>query len=315
MTHAMIFDAVRTPRGKGKKDGSLHEVKPVDLLAGLLVKLQKRHGFDPAALDDVVMGVRLAGRRAGLGDRQDRGAQGRLGRQGRGHADQPLLRLGPRGREHRRAEGGERLGGPGRRRRRREHVARADRLRRRRLGAGPGHQLRDRLRAAGHRRRPDRDARRLGPRGRRPLRADLAAARRGGAGGGPLRPLGARRSTTRSASPLLERDEFIKPRTTLEGLGQLKVAFAELGAMGFDAVALAALSAGRADRARAHRRQLVGHRRRRRGGADRQRGQGPRARPERRAAASSRPRSPAPTRPSCSPGRCRRRARRSPRRA
>ena len=32
MTHAMIFDAVRTPRGKGKKDGSLHSVKPVDLL-------------------------------------------------------------------------------------------------------------------------------------------------------------------------------------------------------------------------------------------------------------------------------------------
>ena len=57
MTHAMIFDAVRTPRGKGKKDGSLHEVKPVDLLAGLLVKLQQRHDFDPAALDDVVMGV------------------------------------------------------------------------------------------------------------------------------------------------------------------------------------------------------------------------------------------------------------------
>ena len=39
MPNAMIFDAVRTPRGKGKKDGSLHEVKPVDLLAGLLVKL------------------------------------------------------------------------------------------------------------------------------------------------------------------------------------------------------------------------------------------------------------------------------------
>ena len=48
MPHAMIFDAVRTPRGKGKKDGSLHEVKPVDLLAGLLVKLQQRHDFDPA---------------------------------------------------------------------------------------------------------------------------------------------------------------------------------------------------------------------------------------------------------------------------
>ena len=38
MTDAMIFDAVRTPRGKGKKDGSLHEVKPVDLLAGLLTR-------------------------------------------------------------------------------------------------------------------------------------------------------------------------------------------------------------------------------------------------------------------------------------
>src|SRR3954463_4145194 len=57
MPHAMIFDAVRTPRGKGKKDGSLHEVKPIDLLAGLLVQLQQRHGFDPAELDDVVMGV------------------------------------------------------------------------------------------------------------------------------------------------------------------------------------------------------------------------------------------------------------------
>jgi len=38
---------------------------------------------------------------------------------------------------------------------------------------------------------------------------------------------------------ILERDEFIKPRTTLEGLGALKLAFGELGAMGFDAVALA----------------------------------------------------------------------------
>src|SRR5438034_5805241 len=57
MAHAMIFEAVRTPRGKGKKDGSLHEVKPIELLAGLLTQLQKRVGFDPAQLDDVVMGV------------------------------------------------------------------------------------------------------------------------------------------------------------------------------------------------------------------------------------------------------------------
>ena len=57
MTEAFVFDAVRTPRGKGKKDGSLHEVKPVDLLAGTLTALKERHDFDTAAVDDVVMGV------------------------------------------------------------------------------------------------------------------------------------------------------------------------------------------------------------------------------------------------------------------
>ena len=57
MTEAYVFDAVRTPRGKGKKDGSLHEVKPINLLSGLLSDLQKRHQFDTAMVDDVVMGV------------------------------------------------------------------------------------------------------------------------------------------------------------------------------------------------------------------------------------------------------------------
>ena len=57
MTEAYVFDAIRTPRGKGKKDGSLYEVKPVNLLAGLLSDLQKRNQFDTAQVDDVVMGV------------------------------------------------------------------------------------------------------------------------------------------------------------------------------------------------------------------------------------------------------------------
>ncbi|HSN31096.1 MAG TPA: beta-ketoacyl synthase N-terminal-like domain-containing protein, partial [Ideonella sp.] len=56
MSEALIFDAIRTPRGKGKKDGSLHEVKPVDLLAGTLTALQRRHGFPTELVDDVVMG-------------------------------------------------------------------------------------------------------------------------------------------------------------------------------------------------------------------------------------------------------------------
>ena len=56
---AFVYDAIRTPRGKGRKDGALHEVKPVDLLAGTLATLQRRHGFDTARVDDVVMGLSL----------------------------------------------------------------------------------------------------------------------------------------------------------------------------------------------------------------------------------------------------------------
>jgi acetyl-CoA C-acetyltransferase len=57
MTEAFVFDAIRTPRGKGKKDGSLYEVKPINLLAGLLTDLQQRYQFDTALVDDIVMGV------------------------------------------------------------------------------------------------------------------------------------------------------------------------------------------------------------------------------------------------------------------
>ena len=50
---AFIYDALRTPRGKGKKDGSLHEVKPVDLLAGLLKGMQERHNLDTKKVDEI----------------------------------------------------------------------------------------------------------------------------------------------------------------------------------------------------------------------------------------------------------------------
>ncbi|EAQ95747.1 acetyl-CoA C-acetyltransferase [Congregibacter litoralis] len=53
---AFIYDAVRTPRSKGKPGGSLHEVKPLDLGAGLLRELQQRHDLDTSYVDDVVMG-------------------------------------------------------------------------------------------------------------------------------------------------------------------------------------------------------------------------------------------------------------------
>jgi len=52
---AYIFEALRTPRGK-KKDGSLHELTPTDILAKLLKSLQQKHDLDTSQVDDVIMG-------------------------------------------------------------------------------------------------------------------------------------------------------------------------------------------------------------------------------------------------------------------
>jgi acetyl-CoA C-acetyltransferase len=58
MAEAFVYDHIRTPRGKGKKVGTLHEVKPVDLVVTLLDEVRKRNdGFDPDRVDDVVLGV------------------------------------------------------------------------------------------------------------------------------------------------------------------------------------------------------------------------------------------------------------------
>lgn len=56
MPSALIFDTVRTPRGKGKKDGSLHQATPVWLLNNLLTALQQRNNLDTSLVDDVVLG-------------------------------------------------------------------------------------------------------------------------------------------------------------------------------------------------------------------------------------------------------------------
>jgi len=54
---AYVYEAVRTPRGKGR-NGSLHATKPVDLAAGLVEELRRRMPtLDPACIDDVVLGV------------------------------------------------------------------------------------------------------------------------------------------------------------------------------------------------------------------------------------------------------------------
>ena len=58
MSEAYIYEAIRTPRGKGKKTGALHGVKPIDLVVGLIDELRSRHpGLDPQTIDDIVLGV------------------------------------------------------------------------------------------------------------------------------------------------------------------------------------------------------------------------------------------------------------------
>ena len=82
MPDAFIFDTVRTPRGRGKADGSLHEVTALSLAAQALGAIKDRHdGLDPSMVEDVVMGcvdpvgeaggdiARVAALVAGYGDK------------------------------------------------------------------------------------------------------------------------------------------------------------------------------------------------------------------------------------------------------
>ncbi|MBA4194141.1 MAG: acetyl-CoA acetyltransferase, partial [Comamonadaceae bacterium] len=237
MTHAFIYDAVRTPRGKGKKDGSLHEVKPVDLLAGVLTALQQRQGFDTAAVDDVVMGVvspigeqgsviaKVAALKAGW-DWRCSGVQiNRFCASGLEAVNLAAMKV---------ASGWEDLvvaGGV-------ESMSRVP------IGSDGGAWAQDPA---------TNSATLFVPQG---IGADLiatlegfsradvdayalesqrraAAARAEGRFRGSVVPV-----TDFLGQTLLTEDEFIKPHTTLEGLASLKPAFEQLGAMGFDAVAL-----------------------------------------------------------------------------
>ncbi|MCA1190809.1 MULTISPECIES: acetyl-CoA C-acetyltransferase [unclassified Saccharopolyspora] len=58
MSEALVYEAIRTPRGRGKKTGSLHGTKPISLVVGLVDELRRRHpGLDPELIDDLVLGV------------------------------------------------------------------------------------------------------------------------------------------------------------------------------------------------------------------------------------------------------------------
>jgi acetyl-CoA C-acetyltransferase len=58
MAEALVYEAVRTPRGRGKQNGSLHGTKPISLVVGLIDEVRRRlPGLDPALIDDIVLGV------------------------------------------------------------------------------------------------------------------------------------------------------------------------------------------------------------------------------------------------------------------
>jgi len=237
MTEAYVFDALRTPRGKGKKDGTLHEVKPIDLLAGLLTELQARHRFDTAAVDDVVMGIvspvgeqgsvlpKVAALKAGW-DFRCAGVQvNRFCASGLEAVNMAAQKV---------RSGWEDLvvaGGV-------ESMSRVP------IGSDGGAWAQDPA---------TNSATLFVPQG---IGADLIATLDGytRADVDAFALESQRRATAARAAgyfknsvvpvrdfigqAILAEDEFIKPHTTLEGLGALKASFEQLGGMGFDAVAL-----------------------------------------------------------------------------
>jgi acetyl-CoA C-acetyltransferase len=237
MTEAYVFDALRTPRGKGKKDGTLHEVKPIDLLVGLLTELQARHRFDTAAVDDVVMGIvspvgeqgsvlpKVAALKAGW-DWRCAGVQvNRFCASGLEAVNLAAQKV---------RSGWEDLvvaGGV-------ESMSRVP------IGSDGGAWAQD---PATH------SETMFVPQG---IGADLIATLDGytRADVDAFALESQRRATAARAAgyfkhsvvpvrdfigqTILAEDEFIKPKTTLEGLGALKPSFEQLGSMGFDAVAL-----------------------------------------------------------------------------
>jgi hypothetical protein len=104
MTDAFIYDHVRTPRGRGKPDGSLHEVSTLGSRPALK-RCASATISTPKLVDDVVIRLRRSGRRSGRRRRARRRARMPTTATCAGRADQPLLRLGPRCGEFRRRAG------------------------------------------------------------------------------------------------------------------------------------------------------------------------------------------------------------------
>ena len=101
MPDAFIYDHVRTPRGRGKVDGALHEVTALNLASQALGAIRDRNQLDTSQVDDVVMGVVDPIGEAGANIARLAALVAGYRRQRRRRADQPLLRLGARCRQFR----------------------------------------------------------------------------------------------------------------------------------------------------------------------------------------------------------------------
>ncbi len=234
---AFIYDAVRTPRGRGKKDGALHEVKPVSLLAGVLSAIETRNDLDTARVDDVVIGCvtpigeqgsviarsaallagwdwRAAGQQVNRFCASGLEAVNLAAQKVRSGWEDVVVAGGvesmsrvPMG-----SDGGAWYGDP------ETNLA---------IGFIPQGISADLLATLDGVTRADVDA--FAQRSQR----KAGAAWQAGAFCRSIVPV-----ADRNGLPILERDEHLRPETTLEGLASLKPSFAGVGAMGYDAVAL-----------------------------------------------------------------------------
>ena len=190
MPDAFIYDHVRTPRGRGKVDGSLHEVTALNLASQALGAIKDRNDLDPTHGRRRGVGRGRSGRRSRRRYRAHGGAGRRLRRHRARRADQPLLRLRPRRGQFRRRADHVGTAGHGDRRRRRIDEPRRHWRFRRRLGGRSDHRGRALFHAARHLRRSHRHQIRIFARRRRRLCGRKPKARRNVVEGRPLQPLG-----------------------------------------------------------------------------------------------------------------------------
>ena len=94
MPDAFIYDAVRTPRGRGKPDGSLHEVSSLGLAVTALQAIRERNNLEGPEIDDVILGCVDPVGEAGGDIARAAAISSGYSLQSARRADQPLLRLG-----------------------------------------------------------------------------------------------------------------------------------------------------------------------------------------------------------------------------